>query len=201
MQTRTADLSFLVSELSNKTFTSSLFADLPATFDPHKIAAFGHSLGGATAAIATQQDPRVIGGLNLDGQIFGNVLENGFKEKPFVLVATTRGQNSSDLALPGWDEFYKVVDARKMELAIKDTQHNAFLDVPLLLTALEIPTGIRPRLEQAFGMLDGRRLEMVEHKIMSGLLELLFHDKTETLEALGKDPDIDVLKSDLYEGE
>lgn len=119
----------------------------------------------------------------------------GFKGKPFVLVS--RETNNSATPIPEWNEFYKKIDAAKMELSVKDTQHYAFMDVPLLLTAYQIPPASQQKVEQVFGKLNGRKLEKAVNDIMSGLLELLFNNKTKPLRDLGRNPDIDVLLSHL----
>lgn len=196
-QVRTGDVSFLISQLSNTTLTASLFANFPGTFDPHKVAVYGHSFGGATAASTAQRDSRVVGGLNFDGTIFGPVSVQGFKDKPFVLVSRAIDNNSSAPGVPGWDEFYEKIDAAKMELAVRDTQHYAFTDVPLLLTVYQVPPASQLTVDQVFGKLDGKKVERAVDEIMAGLLELLFNKKTEPLRHVGGNPDIDVLLSHL----
>ena len=187
-------MSFVTSQLSNTSFTASLFADFPGTFSPHKVAVYGHSLGGATAAIAAQRNPQVIGGVNLDGTIYGAVREQGFKGKPFVLVESAAHINSTPSVLE-WDEFYKKLDAAKMKLAVRDTQHYSFTDVPLLLTVYRIPPASQSTVDQVFGKLNGKKVEKAVNEITAGLLELLFNKKTKPLEDVGKDPDIDVVFS------
>jgi len=46
---------------------------------------FGHSLGGATAAAAMLDDQRIKAGVNLDGTLFGPVVNAGL-DRPFMLV-------------------------------------------------------------------------------------------------------------------
>ena len=189
-------MSFLTSQLSNTTFTASIFSNSPGTFSPDKVAVYGHSLGGATAVIAARRDPQVIGGADFDGTIYGAVGEQGFKGKPFVLVESAAHINSTPSVL-NWDEFYKRLDAAKMKLAVRDTQHYSFTDVPLLLTVYQLPPASQPTVDQVFGKLNGKKVEKAVDKIMAGLLELLFNRKTKPLEDVGKDPDIDVVLSHL----
>ncbi|RSL42998.1 hypothetical protein CEP54_015260 [Fusarium duplospermum] len=195
LEVRTADESFLISQLSNTTVTNSVFANFPGTFNPHKVVVYGHSFGGATAAATAQHDPNVIGGLNFDGTIYGPVNQEGFKDKPFILV----GRNYS-VPVPEWDSFYDKVHAAKMELAVRDTQHYAFMDLPLLLTVYQVPPELQPTVDEVFGKLNGRKVEKVVNEIMVGLLGLLFENKTEPLQNVDRNPDIDVLRRDLPVG-
>jgi pimeloyl-ACP methyl ester carboxylesterase len=187
---RVGDVAFLTSQLSNTTFTSPLLAQFPGTFDPTKVVVYGHSFGGATAATAAQRIPAVIGGLNFDGTLYGPVNEQGFKGKPFVLVASTRNytrQAGTYPPVPDWSDFYAKVDGAKMELAVWDTQHYAFMDVPLLLSAFHTPPESQPMIEQTFGTLSGRRVEAAQNEIVTGLLELAFDGDEEPLRCVGRE--------------
>lgn len=199
MKIRTGDVSFLASQLFNTTLMSRILGNFPATYNTQRIAVFGHSLGGATAAISAQEDSSVIGGLNFDGTVFGPVGEQGFKGKPFVLVASTRSANNTVPPLPGWDVFYQNVNAAKMLLAVRDTQHYSFMDVPMLLMNYPLPVSSKPVVEQVIGTLDARRLEKGQNEIMSGLLDLLFKNQTKSLEHLARNADILVVQDDLMD--
>ena len=69
---------------------------------------FGHSLGGATAAAAMLEDQRIKAGVNLDGTLFGPVVNAGL-DRPFMLVAaqataattTSRGRSSGPTCAAG----------------------------------------------------------------------------------------------------
>lgn len=170
-------------------------------FDPHNVAVFGHSLGGSTATLASKYNPLVIGGINFDGPLFGTLLEEGLKNKPFVLVASTRNKTKNFPIIPYWGEFYQKSKGAKLEVAVWDTQHYAFLDVPLLLTVDPLPAASKAEVDKFIGTLGGDEIEKADNEIMSGLLELLFENKTETLKGLSGDPNIDVILSHLPKGE
>ncbi|KAK4158121.1 hypothetical protein C8A00DRAFT_11081 [Chaetomidium leptoderma] len=191
LEVRTGDESFLISQLSNTTVTGSLFANFPGTFNPHRVAVYGHSFGGSTAAETALRDSRVIGGLNIDGPIYGSVGEQGIKGKPFVLVANG-GEPVVD-----FDDFYRKIDAPKMDLSVRNTQHYAFTDVPLLLTVYQLPPASQPMVDQVFGILNGKEVEKALDQVTAGLLEFLFNNKTKPLEDVGRNPNIEVLHSDL----
>ncbi|KAK2591276.1 hypothetical protein QQS21_011028 [Conoideocrella luteorostrata] len=191
LEVRTGDESFLISQLSNTTITDSVFANFPGTFNPHRVVVYGHSFGGSTAAETALRDTRVIGGLNIDGPVYGSVGKKGIKGKPFVLVANG-GEPVVDFG-----EFYKKIDASKMDLVVRNTQHYAFTDVPLLLTVYQIPPGSQSMVDKVFGTLHGKKVEKALDQVTAGLLEFLFSNRTKSLEDLGKNPDIDVLHSNL----
>nr|POE86661.1 putative 1-alkyl-2-acetylglycerophosphocholine esterase [Quercus suber]POE87636.1 putative 1-alkyl-2-acetylglycerophosphocholine esterase [Quercus suber] len=196
LEARTGDISFLISQLSNSSFTASLFANFPGTSDPSRVAVYGHSLGGATAAIAAQHDDRVIGGADFDGTIFGSVREQAFQGKPFVLVESAAHINSTPSVL-AWDDFYNKLNATKLELAVKRTQHLTFCDIPWLLRMIQLPPASQSKVESNVGTLNGTRVERVMNEITIGLLDLLFDRDIISLKNLGKDPDIIKVRSDL----
>ncbi|KAH7191768.1 Alpha/Beta hydrolase protein [Fusarium flagelliforme] len=191
LEARTKDASFLTSQLSNKTLTNSIFANFPGTFNPERVAIYGHSFGGSTAAVTVQRDPRIIGGLGLDAPIYGSVNHEGFKDKPFILVAADRSDPFD------WDEFYSKIDGPKMVLEIMKTQHYAFTDVPLMLTKIKIPKESQGVVDEIFGTLDGRKLEKATNQILVGWMDLLFKKKTGTLKKVGRNVNVKVLRSDL----
>lgn len=187
-------MTFLMSQLANATFTSSIFGNFPGSFDPQRIALYGHSFGGAAAAVVLQRDARAIGGADLDGNVYGEPLYNGFKDKPFLLVSSEGIANSGVL---NWSDFYPKINASKMELSLKDTQHNAFTDIPLLLEVSRLLPTNASTVENSFGTLSGRKVERAVDNIMAGVLELVFHNKTRALKNIGRDQNILVVHNDL----
>ncbi|KAL6913682.1 hypothetical protein FSST1_011442 [Fusarium sambucinum] len=191
LEARTKDVSFLTSQLSNKTLTNSIFANFTGTFNPGKVAVYGHSFGGSTAAVTVQRDHRVVGGLNLDGPIYGSVNHQGFKNKPFILVGV-ENKNS-----PQWGEFYNKIDASKMVLKVLKAQHYAFTDVPLLLEKIKIPAKSQQIVGEVFGTLDGRMVEKATNQIIVGLMDLLFMNDTKAINKVGDNVDIQILRSNI----
>ncbi|KAG7109887.1 1-alkyl-2-acetylglycerophosphocholine esterase like protein [Verticillium longisporum] len=195
LHVRTADEIFLISQLSNKTLTDSLFGKFPGTFDPHRVVVSGHSFGGSTAAAAAHHDARVVGGLNFDSPILPPVDAEGFEGKSFVLVSQSIGNDSAPV--PFWEDFYGNLKDAKMQLAMRDTKHYAFSDIQLLLTVYRVPAASQPLVDALFGKLDGRRVEGAMNEITVGLVELLFKNRTAPLRNVGGNPDIAVLLSNL----
>ncbi|EGU89192.1 hypothetical protein FOPG_16133 [Fusarium oxysporum f. sp. conglutinans race 2 54008] len=194
LEVRTKDESFVISQLRNQTLVEQVFGDFPGTFDPYKVAVYGHSFGGSTAAVTAQRDRRVIGGLNFDGPMYGSVVEEGLKCTPYILVGTNM---TAPDPVPGWNAFYDKIGAAKMEMVVKHTRHYAFTDVPLLLTEFKIPAKSEAMVHEVFGTLGGRKVEKAANEIMVGFLDLVFGKGTKKLKAIGKRDGIHVLQRDL----
>jgi dienelactone hydrolase len=171
-----------------------VFANFPGTFDSLRVAAYGHSFGGSTSAQVALLDSRIVGGVNIDGPIYGSVGDEGIKRKPFVLV-TNGGTPVFDPE--EYTEFYNKIKGPRMQLVVRDTEHYAFTDVPLLLTEYEIPPESNATAVQVFGTLPGRHMEAAVNQIVSGAVELIFNYDTKPLEELGTNPDIEVKQSNL----
>jgi dienelactone hydrolase len=77
------DDSFVLDQLQamNQDAASPFFQRL----DMARVGALGHSIGGAAAAQAALDDPRIKAALNLDGWMFGDVAEQGLS-KPLMLM-------------------------------------------------------------------------------------------------------------------
>jgi predicted dienelactone hydrolase len=73
LDTRVKDVSFVLDTLSEPSTAARLLPSLACGLDVARTGIFGHSLGGATAATAMLYDARFIGGINLDGSLFGEV--------------------------------------------------------------------------------------------------------------------------------
>jgi hypothetical protein len=61
----------VLDQLSNVTLAHILVPNLPASGFNTTTAMSGHSLGSSTAYSILEQDPRVLGGLDMDGGLFG----------------------------------------------------------------------------------------------------------------------------------
>lgn len=100
---------------------------------------FGHSLGGATAAAAMLEDPRIQAGVNLDGTLFGPVIEAGL-DRPFMLVGSQDHSRDTDET---WDKFWANQLGWRLNLQLTGSGHNSFTDyqalVPPLAGVLDLP--------------------------------------------------------------
>jgi alpha-beta hydrolase superfamily lysophospholipase len=98
--------------------------------DRRRIGAFGHSIGGATAAQAMLEDRRIRAGADLDGALFGPVTETGL-DRPFGVML---GELPLD-AYEGLGTFLQRSPATVVERRA-DSGHQAFTDIVWLVPQL-----------------------------------------------------------------
>ncbi|KJZ70906.1 hypothetical protein HIM_09699 [Hirsutella minnesotensis 3608] len=183
LKVRAADVSFVIDQLHAPVALQKLTAGFPGQLDTSKIAMYGHSLGGATAAAAILKDKRILGGMNWDGFIFGN-FSNAVLERSFALVGTPGTSAEKD---SNWGQFYKVVKGSKIEVAINDTEHLSFMDVPLLVTTAELSPSDRAKLDPVIGKINGRLVHRIFVGTVSAFLDLVFGGKADKLRNLAND--------------
>lgn len=146
---RAQDASFVIDQLANSTVAARLTTRPEGTFDTDKVAMFGHSLGGATTAAATANDSRIVGGVNLDGAFFGDVINTGLS-KPFLLFT------HENITNPTWDEIWPRLQGFKLQLELANSTHNTFTDAAADIQALGL-TDLGNKLIPALGSLQGDR--------------------------------------------
>lgn len=131
LDVRAKDAQFVLDELEqvNKSDPKGLFTGY---LDLNQVGIYGHSLGGATAALAMQTDSRFKAGLNMDGTLFGSVIQNGLN-KPFMLMNSENANQIDPTRRP----FYESLKNDAYNLTINGTQHYNFTDLPLLLPYIE----------------------------------------------------------------
>ncbi|KAF4975555.1 hypothetical protein FZEAL_7670 [Fusarium zealandicum] len=162
---RAKDISFLVSELHRPSFKRNVLGGLPGKMDTNKITALGHSMGGASAAGAMLLDPRIRGGMNLDGRFFDPVLSQGL-DKPFMMLGRPNHRTEDTT----WAKFWTKLQGPKLELQISGTAHGSYTDVPLLLNALGLPKEALKATEPMFGSVDGKALQDTISKTLSAFM-------------------------------
>lgn len=182
-----------MNQLHNRTITSPLLSNFPGTIDLRKIAAFGHSMGGASVASLLRVDHRVLGGVNLDGPIIEPTKSLGLS-KPFVLA----GSSDATAIAAGWDQLWPKLRGPRMELRVNGTMHRSFTDGPLLMASLPIPDPIKKLLGGQLGSIEPRRIEGIINSIVISLLDLAFNKSALPLGTISeKFPEIRVTRSKL----
>jgi pimeloyl-ACP methyl ester carboxylesterase len=147
---RSQDVSFILNELGFK------------EREKEKVAMFGHSFGGAATAAAMGNDSRIAGGVNLDGLLWGPVIETGFKSpgnKKFLLWGAEGHNSSSD---ESWGKFWSTLNKQgvwKRELSLEGGAHGSFWDLPLVADVAGIRDGLGNETEEGLlGLLGGERV-------------------------------------------
>ncbi|HEY9879200.1 MAG TPA: hypothetical protein V6D29_12150 [Leptolyngbyaceae cyanobacterium] len=123
---RAADLQFVLDEL-DKLNASDPQNLLTGKLDLEKIGVFGHSLGGATAAEAMRIDDRFDVGLNLDGSMWGEVVETGL-DRPFMLM----NSENAFLSDSSKQSFFSNSTGDRYNLSLEGAKHHNFADAPFL---------------------------------------------------------------------
>ncbi|KAH0429151.1 PAF acetylhydrolase [Colletotrichum camelliae] len=185
---RAQDTSFVLSHLSKNPVVG---IDLDRTI------MFGHSLGGATAAAAMLTDPRILGGVDLDGKLLSPVLEEGL-DRPFALVGRP-GHAAED---PTWDQFYSVLRGKKADCSVSGTVHASFTDFPTLIASLNtsLPETAKALLQAELGTLEFGRAANVVAGIVESFADLAYNNHTGPMFAKDGDasyPEVTVLRASI----
>ncbi|MFF2087833.1 alpha/beta hydrolase family protein [Nocardia sp. NPDC058176] len=138
LPTRVADTRFVLDALADLAAGANpdagrhpLPAQLADVLDLSKVAMYGHSLGGATAAQAMYEDRRIGAAANLDGGLWGPVVSAGL-DRPFLLISA-EGHHRDDI--PSWKQFWSTAGP-KLHFQLRGAQHHSFCDNQILADAL-----------------------------------------------------------------
>ncbi|KAH8647993.1 hypothetical protein BGZ61DRAFT_548651 [Ilyonectria robusta] len=145
---------------------------LPRKINFDNIVVYGHSLGGSSAAVAMLSDSRFRSGANLDGRFVKPALSKGPKQ-PFLMLG--RPNHRTEDAT--WVTFWKNLRGPKAELAVAGIVHGAFTDVPLLITALGLPTEVKAQISSIISTIDAQQLEKVLIKTLTSFFTYAFDGK------------------------
>ncbi|KAG9833570.1 alpha/beta-hydrolase, partial [Aureobasidium melanogenum] len=155
---------------------------LPSSVKPDatRIAAWGHSFGGAAAAQVSLEDPSFKAGINFDGTLFGSVATSGLKQ-PF-LIFSHAGQLLNE-TISSWDSFLQASPKfDKLELRLNGSVHNTFSDAPLLADLAGIAD--LPGVDAALGQLNGRRVLVILAAYTDAFFKFAFHGAAKLPELL-----------------
>lgn len=107
------------------------FADL---VDRERIAAIGHSFGGATAARSLEADRRIFAAANIDGTIYGDISDEPLR-KPFLLLESDpKDTGHSETYMEGNRKFLARAGKLGRRERLANANHYSFTDVPLLFS-------------------------------------------------------------------
>jgi len=131
----TAEISFTLDRLErlNAADSSGKFI---GRFDLTRVGVFGHSFGGATAAQFCHDDSRCKAAIDLDGQPFGSVIQEGLHQ-PFLFVLSDEINSSDPETLRILANIQSIYDrlpqAGRLRILIRGSNHFFFSDDVALL--------------------------------------------------------------------
>jgi hypothetical protein len=165
--TRAGDVSFVLDQLSTKAGVAALLPGTGAAgLKTRRVAVYGHSVGGAAIAEAMHLDRRIVVGANLDGSMFGSVVQHGLRG-PFLLFGHENKTQTTD---PTWAEFWSNLRGWRLELELAKAQHYTFSDLPFLLKLLGLPVQKVPAIQTMVGTLDGLKAFEIVHRTVVAFL-------------------------------
>ncbi|KAH3970154.1 1-alkyl-2-acetylglycerophosphocholine esterase [Parastagonospora nodorum] len=167
LATRVADIAFVREQLSNTTVTNMLF---PGQRKTKKVAAIGHSLGGAAAAAAMLNDHSISAGINLDGSFLGAVITAGL-DRPFMLMGHENKTQETD---PSWKAIWPKLTGRKKEFEVKKTAHYSFSDLPRIVDVLGFQDMLPAEVGEVLGTLEGGRMMDIVATYAVAFLDMVF---------------------------
>lgn len=135
----------------------------------HDTGMFGHSMGGAAAAETMWHDSRVTGGINLDGQMGGDVLGSDLA-RPFVLMSTPDHNRTNDAT---WAAFWEHQSGWKKALVLADSKHLSYSDFPVLAEAFSgAGSAFTPEeLAAMFGSINAQRANLLQRAYILGFFQ------------------------------
>jgi pimeloyl-ACP methyl ester carboxylesterase len=144
LKTNVQDIQYFLDQLMLGTKDNRL-ARIAEEMDLSRVAALGHSFGGAVAAELCRKDPRVQIGINMDGWMFGDVNKDGIPKRFLFLIEDDPLWFKNEGPYP--DNFDGLVrwgtrqyhDSIKRDLALwgahvgmlRGAEHSDFADTPL----------------------------------------------------------------------
>ena len=128
---RSADISFVLDELS----CGRLWRHAPA-IDARHVAVVGHSIGGASAALAITEDPRVDAGVNMDGTFQVDFPESG-ADRPFLMLGSASHEPGASDGTDWPDNLARLDQGQWLQ--VPTANHGSFTDQLMFLDQLGVP--------------------------------------------------------------
>jgi dienelactone hydrolase len=124
---RVEDVRFVLDQLSRP---EAVGPTLSGHLDLDHIAAIGHSLGGAAAALAMDGDDRIKAAANIDGTLYGGV-SDGKKERPFLLLDSDHAESGHSEGNIAGNRLLLEHFGGGWRYEMEDANHFGFTDAPL----------------------------------------------------------------------
>lgn len=159
--TRIADVEFVLDQLQSPLASPK---DFFYSLDHNSIFITGHSLGGASAAVAMAADPRIKAAANIDGTLYGQLPRpNG--THPFLLIESSKDGDRFQSYQNGNKKLFKQFNGG-FRFQIPEADHYSFTDAPFMLG---LPARYVMGKFQSFGQIPEQT-----HYATIGILDLFF---------------------------
>ncbi|WP_159372863.1 alpha/beta hydrolase family protein [Nocardia caishijiensis] len=157
----------------------ALPTDLGRVLDLERIGAVGHSSGGYTAVEAMHLDRRIDAAVDMDGQIgvdeaFGRAITEGV-DRPTLVLTSAQIEQVGD-GNPSFDAFWRAATGWKRHLAIADSAHYDFTDMPAL-----VPAVAKPAAAQYIGAIDTDRMATLVRSAVAAMFDKFLLGRPDTL--------------------
>lgn len=157
----------------------ALPTDLGLVLDMERVGAVGHSSGGYTAVEAMHTDRRIDAAVDMDGQIgvdeaFGRAVTEGV-DRPTLVLTSAQIEQVGD-GNPSFDAFWGRATGWKRHLAIADSAHYDFTDMPAF-----VPAAAKPAAAQYIGTIDTERMATLVRSYVAAMFDKFLRERTDTL--------------------
>ncbi|KAI3325994.1 Alpha/Beta hydrolase protein [Xylariaceae sp. AK1471] len=164
---RVKDLKFVLDSLANSSVTSRIpgLGRASSGLKTKKVGCFGHSFGGASSLQLIHDDKRCVVGANLDGGLFGSVIQEG-TDVPFLFFGRPDHNRHTD---DTWAAAWTNLRGFKREYIVNGTTHGDFSDLPIYRDLLgdQFPEA----LAQSLGNITGARILDIETTFVGALFD------------------------------
>ncbi|KAK4909381.1 hypothetical protein LTR49_021833 [Elasticomyces elasticus] len=178
VDTRVSDARFVHDELEKPAIVHHLFSNLSPYCAPNTnhVAMIGHSLGGVTAMLASSNDNRVIGTLNMDGGLDGvRSFHQDGTDVP-VLLFESDSNSLPNTQQPDWPKIWPQLRDWKPWLRLDRSEHGTFTDFPYLVHLSGIEP-VPPEMATAIGRISGDRLMEIISACVDAFLDFVLRAK------------------------
>jgi dienelactone hydrolase len=135
MEMWSADLGSVVDQLGELDHAAS--GRFAGRLDLQHLGVLGHSLGGATAAHFCHEDSRCKAGIDLDGALFGPVIEDGLRQPfMFVLEDHRKVSDAAEVVRDIWSMYERLPLESRWRVSLTGSNHFSFTDQILLKSQL-----------------------------------------------------------------
>lgn len=169
MDVRAKDVGFVLDQLSTVQ-VAKLISGAYKKLDVQQVVMFGHSLGGATAAAAMLNHARISGGFDMDGSIFGPVVDQSLS-RPFLLMSRGYKDINTDIT---WGKFWRHLRSWRLQLNFVGSQHYTLSDLPILAQVFNITN---PQIIDIIGTIDVVRALEIQQVYVAAFIEYILHGK------------------------